>query len=137
MRNPIMLCGCMFDLHATDTDGETIYLHRKRLFELGGWDIPGLVKQSITIKGEEFAVRSPRECDHSHHRQVAGVYGGARRDKYEARMIRHGGYVPADKGVASALMGIVHAMSWEGLYEALPPSYTNYIGTELGKVVSS
>lgn len=136
MVNPVMLCGCMFNLSTIDTDGIRIHLQRPRFFELGGWDIPGLVEQTIGVRGQEWVVRSPRECDHSDHEWVAGAYGGARRDKYEAKYVRRGGYVPREKSVVQALMGIEHNMTWNGLFEALPPAYTHYIGTELAKVLS-
>lgn len=131
LRDPVLLCGCMFGLTATDTDGTTLHLRRPRLFELGGWDIPGLVPQVIEHKGTRYTVRSPRACDHPQGVQVAGVYGGARRDKAEARNVRRGGYVPPDKAVAAALLGVTHPMTWEGLYECVPPAYTTWVGTRL------
>jgi DNA (cytosine-5)-methyltransferase 1 len=131
LRDPVLLCGCMFGLTATDTDGTTLHLRRPRLFELGGWDIPDLVSQRIEVKGVEYVVRSPRACHHPRGVQVAGVYGGARRDKAEARHVRKGGYVPPDKSVAMALLGVTHPMTWEGLYECVPPAYTNWVGIHL------
>lgn len=80
MLDPVGLCGCMFDLNTVDTDGVTIHLQRLRLFETN-WD---------------FA--APRACDHSAHEWVAGAYGGARRDKYEAKYVRRGGVCPARQG---------------------------------------
>lgn len=111
--DPVALCGCMFDLHTTDTDGVTIHLQRKRLFETN------------------FALTAPRECDHSDHEWVAGAYGGARRDKYEAKYVRKGGYVPKDKEVVKRLLGIQHDMTWAGLFESVPPAYTAHIGRTL------
>lgn len=131
MRSPVLLCGCMFDLTATDDDGTTLHLRRPRLFELGGWDVPGLVEQTIEHKGTRYTVRSPRPCHHPEGVQVAGVYGGARRDKAEARHVRKGGYVPPSKSVAAALLGVTHPMTWEGLYECVPPAYTRWVGTHL------
>lgn len=58
--------------------------------------------------------------------QIAGSYGGARRDKLEARTIRHGGYVPA-KHVQERLLGI-DWMTQHGLYQSLPPVYTEWVG---------
>lgn len=113
MRDPIALCGCMFDLSTTDTDGELIHLQRLRLFESNG---------PLTI---------PRPCDHSAHEWVAGAYGGARRDKYEAKYVRRGGYVPPDKAVVAALLGIDHPMTWIELYESIPPAYTEHVGHQL------
>lgn len=140
LHEPIMLCGCMFGLSTTDTDGIRIHLERPRLFELGGWSIPGLVEQSIEVRKKRYTVRSPRPCDHSAHEWTAGAYGGARRDKYEARYIRKGGYVPPSKEVVMALLGFDAAdragaekpePTWNGLFECLPPAYTQYIGYQL------
>lgn len=113
MRDPIALCGCMFDLSTIDTDGERIHLQRLRMFETN------------------WGLAAPRSCDHSEHKWVAGAYGGARRDKYEAKYVRKGGYVPRDKAVVQALLGIEHEMTWGGLFESIPPAYTDYIGTQL------
>lgn len=110
MRDPITLCGCMFDLKTVDTDGVLLHLQRPRLFE------------------SSFGLVAPRACDHSDHEWVGGAYGGARRDKYEARYVRKGGYVPPDKTVVSALLGVAHDMTWNGLYESVPPAYTEHVG---------
>lgn len=111
--DPVGLCGCMFDLSTIDDDGVRIHLQRLRLFETS------------------FPLAPPRPCDHSAHEWVGGAYGGARRDKYEARYVRKGGYVPPNKAVVMALLGIEHPVTWEELYEAVPPAYTQHIGTQL------
>ena len=122
MREPVTLCGCMFDLSTIDTDGIRIHLQRPRLFETN------------------WGLTAPRACDHSAHKWVAGAYGGARRDKYDARYIRKGGYVPPSKAVVMDLLGITAAdrdgaekfePTWEGLFECIPPAYTEWIGTRL------
>ncbi|MGZ6788367.1 MAG: DNA cytosine methyltransferase [Mycobacteriaceae bacterium] len=113
MVNPVTLCGCMFDLSTIDTDGVRVHLQRKRLFETN------------------WGLTAPRPCNHSDHEWVAGAYGGARRDKYEAKYVRKGGYVPPDKDVVKALLGIEHDMTWNGLFECIPPAYTEYIGRQL------
>ncbi|GAC1376898.1 MAG: hypothetical protein NVSMB4_06040 [Acidimicrobiales bacterium] len=113
MLNPVALCGCMFDLSTVDTDGITIHLQRLRLFETS------------------WGMTAPRPCDHSAHEWVAGAYGGARRDKYDAKYVRKGGYVPPDKDVVKALLGIEHDMTWNNLFECLPPAYCKWIGAEL------
>jgi DNA (cytosine-5)-methyltransferase 1 len=130
LRDPIMLCGCMFGLSTIDTDGVRIHLQRPRLFEVN-WAIPGLVEQRITVRGQTHTVRSPRPCDHARHEWVAGAYGGARRDKYEAKFVRRGGYVPPSKAVVKALLGVEHDMTWNGLFECLPPAYTEWVGVQL------
>ena len=96
-----------------DTDGIRIHLQRLRLFETN------------------WGLTAPGPCDHSDHEWVAGAYGGARRDKYEAKYVRRGGYVPPDKGVVKALLGVEHDMTWGGLFECLPPAFTQHIGMSL------
>lgn len=113
MVDPVTICGCMFDLSTVDTDGIRIHLQRPRLFETNWGMVP------------------PKPCDHTAHEWVAGAYGGARRDKYEAKYVRKGGYVPPDKNVVKALLGVEHDMTWNGLFESVPPAYTEYIAREL------
>lgn len=112
LESPLILCGTMFQLCAQDDDGTPLELWRHRLFE------------------SNVMLRAP-ECEHGwHSEQVAGVYGGARRDKSEARNVRHGGYVPASKAVAEQLLGI-DWMTWKGLHQSLPPVYTEYVGSQI------
>ncbi|HET6915524.1 MAG TPA: DNA cytosine methyltransferase [Acidimicrobiales bacterium] len=113
MVDPVALCGCMFDLSTVDTDGIRIHLKRERLFETN------------------FPLSAPRPCDHSGIEWFAGAYGGARRDKYEAKYVRKGGYVPKDKRVVKNLLGIKHDMTWNGLFECIPPAFSEHIGTQL------
>src|SRR5690606_2115101 len=103
----------MFDLTALDDDGITLHLQRARLFETS------------------FGLTAPRACDHSAHEWVAGAYGGARRDKYEAKYVRKGGYVPPKKGVIKALLGVEHDVTWNGLFECIPPAFTEHVGRQL------
>ena len=112
LRDPIMLCGRMFNLRTEDTDGVELVLDRHRLFETN-IDLP-----------QPFHPKHGKE-------QVGGSYGGARRDKHEARHVRHGGYVPA-KEVQERLLGI-DWMTQYGLYQSLPPAYTQYVGRWLMK----
>ena len=113
MHNPLELCGCMFGLSTIDTDGIRIHLKRERLFETN------------------WAMTAPRACDHTGIEWFAGAYGGARRDKYEAKFIRKGGYVPPDKDVVKALLGVEHDMTWNGLFECIPPAFSHHIGAQL------
>lgn len=113
LLDPIGLCGCMFDLSTLDTDGIKIHLQRLRLFE------------------SNVEVSAPRQCNHDAHEWVAGAYGGARRDKYEAKYVRKGGYVPADKDVVKALLGVRHDMTWNGLFESIPPAYSEHLGKQI------
>lgn len=110
---PVTLCGCMFDLATIDDDGIVIHLQRERLFETS------------------FPLSAPRPCDHTFHDWVAGSYDGGRRDKFDARGERHGGYVPPSKDVVRALLGIPHRMTWRGLFDALPPAFTQHVGSSL------
>ncbi len=119
MRNPVALCGCMFDLSTIDTDGIRIHLKRERLFETN------------------WGMAAPRACDHSRIEWFAGAYGGARRDKYEAKYVRKGGYVPPDKAVVKALLGIDHDMTWNGLFESIPPAFTEHVGLQLAARVGA
>lgn len=112
--DPIMLCGRQFGLGATDTDGTPLVLDRHRLFE----------------GGNGLTLTAPAHPPHDITRQVAGAYGGARRDKVEARTIRKGGYVPKDLGVLRALLGNPW-MTQQGLFEAIPQAYGEYVGRQM------
>lgn len=113
LRNPLLLCGTHFQLRAVDTDGTPLELWRHRLFE-----------SNVLLAGP------PTGCQHhAYSKQVAGSYGGARRDKTEARTVRHGGYVP-EKAVQEQLLGI-DWMTEKGLHQALPPAYCEFIGYSL------
>jgi len=111
LRHPLMLCGRMFDLEATDDDGTPLVMDRHRLFE------------------SSVPLFHPFHKRHDPAVQVAGSYGGARRDKDEARNVRHGGYVPS-AAVQAKLLG-VDWMTQQGQYLCIPPVYARYIGTQL------
>lgn len=112
MRAPVTLCGTHFGLTAVDDDGTPLEMWRHRLFEA------------------TFEVPAPGACRHGGFaQQVAGAYGGARRDKHEARHVRKGGYVPA-KPVVERLLGI-DWMTQHGLFQSLPPAYTTWVGLAL------
>lgn len=136
MIDPVLLCGCMFDLQAQDADGVTLHLQRPRLFETN-W---GLTAPRV-CEGEG----RPRR-EHPSQEHVAGVYGGSRRakrregeslaevaprDRHAAKHVRKGGYVPRSKEVAGRLLGVSHPTTWQGLKESVPPAYTEHIGTQL------
>lgn len=109
LRDPVTLCGTMFGLTALDDDGTPLEMWRHRLFE------------------SNVPLYAPIDCAHGlHAKQVAGSYGGARRDKDEARNVRHGGYVPS-KAVQQQLLGI-DWMTERGMHQSLPPSYCHHIG---------
>lgn len=104
MRDPITLCGSMFDLGA-----QGCRLQRHRLFETS------------------FPLAQP-DCRHD-ARPVIGVYGGhARRRAASAggrgtRDVWEGGH----KAAASEAMGI-DWMTLAELSEAIPPAYSEFIG---------
>lgn len=112
LRSPLMLCGRMFGLGATDDDGTPLVLDRHRLFECSTF------------------VLAPPHPPHDPRVQVAGVYGGARRDKIEARKVRKGGYVPPSLEVLRALIGAPW-MTETGCFLSIPPTYTEWLGAAL------
>jgi DNA (cytosine-5)-methyltransferase 1 len=112
LRDPVLLCGRMFGLTATDDDGTPLVMDRHRLFETSG-----------------FPMLAPEHVKHDRSVQVAGSYGGARRDKREAREIRKGGYVPS-ADVQRELLGTPW-MSEKGCQLSIPPVFTEFIGAQL------
>jgi DNA (cytosine-5)-methyltransferase 1 len=112
LHDPMLLCGSMFDLTAVDDDGTLLRLERHRLFE-----------SNVLLMGPAAAHRHDRSVP------VAGSYGGARRDRHEARHVRHGGYVPS-LPVQQRLLGI-DWMTQHGMHQALPPAYTRHVGSQL------
>lgn len=109
--SPLTLCGSEFGLTATDTDGTPLRMERHRLFE------------SNTL------LLGAGGCRHDRSVCVAGSYGGARRDRWEARHVRKGGYVP-HVDVQRALLG-TEWMSEKGCQLSIPPAYTEYIGAQV------
>lgn len=111
--DPVSLSWPMFYRPGSvlDDDGTPLTMLRERLFE------------------SNLALVSPPARTVPGGAQIAGAYGGARRDKVEARTIRHGGYVPA-KHVQERLLGI-DWMTQHGLYQSLPPVYTAWIGLQI------
>lgn len=114
LENPKLLCGRMFNLSAIDDDGTPLVMDRHRLFETN-WNL--IV---------------PEHPKHD-KAQVGGSYGGARRNKLEAKTIRKGGYVPS-KAIQEKLLGI-NWMTQYGLFQSIPPAYTYYIGKQLKEIV--
>jgi DNA (cytosine-5)-methyltransferase 1 len=111
LRDPIMLCGRMFGLSATDEDGTPLVMDRHRLFE------------------SSLPLTAPEHPKHDRTLQVAGSYGGARRDKDEARYVRKGGYVPS-LSVQRELLGTPW-MTGTGCKLSIPPAYTEFVGSQL------
>lgn len=118
LNDPTMLCWTMFNEPGSvlDDDGTPLQMFRHRLFETN-FPLPQL------------------ECKHDPEVQVAGSYGGARRDKWEARHVRRGGYVPS-KWVQQRLLGIDWATQ-KGMHQSIPPCYTQWIGTALLDIIGT
>lgn len=123
LRRDLILCGAMFRLTAVDTDGVLLHLDRHRVFES---NVP------LRLPAGHEPV-SPHRCGPRPGIQWAGVYGGARKDKHEARNVRKGGYVPPDADVQSALLGGVPWMTGKGRRECIPPVYAAWTGRLLAQ----
>ena len=116
LRNDATLCGRMFGMTAVDDDGETVHLDRHRVFE------------------SNMAISAPSTCrPHDKTLQVAGSYGGARRNKLSARYERGGGYVPSIR-VQRELLGI-DWMTQRGMFQSIPPTYTEWLGRQILKQI--
>jgi DNA (cytosine-5)-methyltransferase 1 len=113
MVNPITLCWTHFYQpgRTFDTDGTPLWMKRHRVFEsnVDLWPL--------------------NDCTHPVDMQCAGAYGAARRDKWEAKHIRKGGYVPS-VAVMGRLLGI-DWMSEKGLQLSIPPVYAQWIAARL------
>lgn len=114
LRTPLTLCWTMFRLpgSVTDDDGTPLWMRRHRLFE-----------SNLPLMGAGGCFHPAVEL------QCAGAYGGARRDKIEARTVRHGGYVPAVP-VMRELLGAPW-MSEKGCQLSIPPAYTQHLGEQV------
>lgn len=110
LRDPVLLCGSMFDLTAEDIDGTALRLERHRLFE------------------SNVPLAAPANHVHDPSRQVAGIYGGGRSVRGTKGSGR-GGYTP-HLSVRQRIMGVRH-MTQLGLSEAIPPAYTEHLGRQL------
>ena len=124
LRRDLILCGSMFALTARDLDGTELHLDRHRVFE----------SNAPLAQPPDASTVSPHRCSRPGV-QIAGVYGGARKDKTEARTVRKGGYVPPDASVQSALLGGVDWMTGKGRRECIPPVYAEWIGAQLLAVI--
>jgi len=119
LRRDLILCGTMFGLTAMDDDGTLLHLRRHRVFE------------------SNVPLTAPNPCVHPRDVQWAGVYGGARKDKIEARTVRRGGYVPPSADVQSDLLGGVDWMTGKGRRECIPWAYSEWIGGQLRAVIDT
>lgn len=132
LRRDLVLCGTQFGLTTLDTDGTELYLQRHRVFES---NIPLTAPHLPHCPVSWDACTCGQRCAHPRGVQWAGVYGGARKDKVEARTVRKGGYVPPDAEVQSALLGGVPWMTGKGRRECIPPVYAEWVGHQLMKAV--
>jgi DNA (cytosine-5)-methyltransferase 1 len=157
LRSPVLLCGRMFGLEAVDTHpdavGMKLILDRHRLFEFGNMPRPAQpfhpkhqrtsgigLRPSMWDETKELlsdlAMKQEARCL-TGRPHVAGVYGGARRDPWEAKYIRRGGYVPRDVRVLQDLLGCHHIDTEAELFEAIPPAYTTWIVERVDSILSS
>jgi DNA (cytosine-5)-methyltransferase 1 len=124
MPSAVELCGAAFGLTATDDDGAPLVLRRHRRFE-ASWLV------------------MPPPCDCKRYKalgyMVGGVYGGGPSNRSKAPWKgshrRRGGYTPPQH-VRRELMGIDWMVGRE-LCEAIPPAYTQYIGTQLAALLEA
>lgn len=125
--DPIMLCARQFGLRTIDTDGTPLLFDRHRMFES---NMP-IVAPEHRKHDNKTPLAGAVECRCGKvHVQVAGLYSGARRDKYDARHVRHGGYVPPSLGVIRALTG-ASWMSEQGCFLSIPPAFSSYVGAQI------
>lgn len=114
LRSPLMICWT--HLHrpgsVVDHDGTPLWMKRHRLFE------------------SNIDLWPAGECDHPKGMQCAGAYGGARRDKWEAKHIRKGGYVPS-LDVMQALLGTPWMTNETACKLSIPPAYTEHLGRQV------
>lgn len=111
--DPLTLCGSEFGLQAEDVDGVRLALRRHRLFESNVW------------------LTGPGGCIHD-ATQVAGSYTASRHRTPEQRDNpgRRGGYTPALR-VRADLLGVDWPMTEHELAQAIPPAYTEWIGSQI------
>ena len=116
LRDPATLCWTHFRSPGSviDIDGTPLWMKRHRLFETS------------------FPVPTGA-CDHPRDMQCAGAYGGARRDKWEAKHVRKGGYVPPVDVMRQLLE--TPWMTEVGCRLSIPPFYTEHIGLHLLEVL--
>jgi len=109
LRDPVELCGTMFDL-GCDVGGTWFQLSRERLFE------------------SNFEIIPPRDR-YTDKLPVVGVYGGHARNRSKEwggrKTVDFPGY--SQKEIASIAMGI-DWMTLGELSEAIPPAFAEHIG---------
>lgn len=120
LHNPLVVCWTHFNKTGSviDDDGTPLWMERHRLFE-----------SNVDLWPAGTCNHPPRRKGAPGWVQCAGAYGGARRDKDEARLIRKGGYVPST-AVMRKLLGTPW-MTETGCRLSIPPSYSEHIGRQL------
>lgn len=126
LRDPLTLCWTEFYRVGSvkDEDGTPLWMRRHRLFE-----------SNVPLMRPGGCQHPPRKRTAPGWVQCAGAYGGARRDKDEARFERKGGYVPSVT-VMRELLGI-DWMTEKGCQLSIPPAYTEHIGRTLLDYIES
>lgn len=107
LRDPMLLCGTMFGL-GLHWRGQDFELRRHRHFE------------------SNVFLMSAGGC--SHKLKTAGSYGQG--GAYRSRP-GHGPRVVPPRRERQELLGIAHEMTIHGTAQAIPPAYTEFIGTQL------
>lgn len=105
LEKPTLLCWTMFR-QPMQTSAGTLQMQRHRLFETN------------------WLLGTPGPCRHTKGVRTAGAYGGGSSDHEKTK--GRGGYVPV-LDVLQDLMEI-NWMSLDGIHQAIPPFYTEYIG---------
>ena len=103
LNDPTLLCWSMFH-QPMETDIGLLQMERHRIFETN------------------WLLGTPGPCRHAKGVTIAGAYAGGTKNPSAVR----GGFVPR-KATLEILMGI-DWMSKDGIHQAIPPSYTHYIG---------
>lgn len=105
LKHPTMLCWTMFR-SAIQMPNGLMQMQRHRLFETN------------------WLLGTPGPCKHDKRALTAGAYGGGSTDHTKTK--GRGGFVPVLE-VLEVLMEI-DWMSTDGIHQAIPPFYTEYIG---------
>lgn len=121
LQHDVILCGTMFRLTVTDSQGATRWLRRHRIFELGGWGAHGWDVQPEPCCTCQSGCSRPL-CGHrAAGDRPLGVYGSL------DDRVPDGGQTAESLAQANALMGTPW-MSWRSVTQAIPPAYTEYLG---------
>lgn len=123
LRPDVVLCGTMLGLSTTDSRGDKRWLRRHRIFELGGWGALGWGIQPEWCCDCQSGCRAPM-CGHrTAGVRPLGIYGSL------GDVVPGGGEIAESIRQARELMGTPWPMSWAAITQAIPPAYTDYLGT--------